>query len=45
MDPISNVNVFPMANVYFDGKCVSHTVESSDGTRSSVGVSAGVSSI
>lgn len=38
MDPISNVNVFPMANVYFDGKCISHTIETSDGTRSSVGV-------
>ncbi len=26
------------ANVYFDGKCVSHTVELADGTRKSVGV-------
>lgn len=38
MDPISNVAVFPIANVYFDGKCVSHTIETSDGTRKSVGV-------
>ncbi len=26
------------ANVYFDGKCVSHTVTLADGTRKSVGV-------
>lgn len=26
------------ANVYFDGKCVSHTVELADGTKKSVGV-------
>ena len=26
------------ANVYFDGKCVSHTIELADGTRKSVGV-------
>lgn len=38
MDPISNVAVFPIANVYFDGKCVSHTLETGDGTRMSVGV-------
>jgi uncharacterized protein YaiE (UPF0345 family) len=38
MDPISNVAIIPIANVYFDGKCVSHTIETSDGTRKSVGV-------
>lgn len=38
MDPIKNVSVFPNANVYFDGKCISHTIETSDGTRKSVGV-------
>lgn len=38
MDPIDNATVFPNANVYFDGKCVSHTIESSDGTRRSLGV-------
>ena len=38
MDPIKNVAVFPNANVYFDGKCISHTIETSDGTRKSVGV-------
>jgi uncharacterized protein YaiE (UPF0345 family) len=26
------------ANVYFDGKCVSHTIELPDGTKKSVGV-------
>lgn len=38
IDPIANVSVFPTANVYFDGKCISHTIETSDGTRKSVGV-------
>jgi uncharacterized protein YaiE (UPF0345 family) len=38
MDPIKNVAVYPNANVYFDGKCISHTIETSDGTRKSVGV-------
>jgi uncharacterized protein YaiE (UPF0345 family) len=33
-----NVAVIKKANVYFDGKCVSHTVQFSDGTRKSVGV-------
>ena len=31
-------SVLPQANVYFDGRCVSHTVELADGTRKSVGV-------
>ena len=35
---LSNVSVNPQANVYFDGKCVSHTVTLPDGTRKSVGV-------
>ena len=33
-----NVSVVKKANVYFDGKCVSHTVVFPDGTRKSVGV-------
>jgi len=33
-----NVSVLKKANVYFDGKCVSHTVLFPDGTRKSVGV-------
>lgn len=38
MQSLSNVTVFTSANVYFDGKCVSHTIETADGTRKSVGV-------
>jgi hypothetical protein len=33
-----HVSVGKKANVYFDGKCVSHTVTLADGTRKSVGV-------
>ena len=33
-----NVSVVKKANVYFEGKCVSHTVLFADGTRKSVGV-------
>ncbi len=33
-----NVSVVKKANVYFDGKCVSHTVKFADGSRKSVGV-------
>lgn len=33
-----NVSVVKKANVYFDGKCVSHTVVFADGSRKSVGV-------
>ncbi len=33
-----NVSVIKKANVYFDGKCVSHNVIFADGTRKSVGV-------
>lgn len=32
------VSVVKKANVYFDGKCVSHTVLLADGARKSVGV-------
>lgn len=28
----------PRANVYFDGKCISHSIELPDGTKKSVGV-------
>lgn len=38
MTRFENVSVNALANVYFDGKCVSHTVEVADGTRKSVGV-------
>ncbi|MDT3705229.1 MAG: pyrimidine/purine nucleoside phosphorylase [Thiobacillus sp.] len=38
MSQFDKVAVFKQANVYFDGKCVSHTVQFADGTRKSVGV-------
>ena len=38
MSQFDNVSVVKTANVYFDGKCVSHTVVLADGTRKSVGV-------
>ena len=33
-----NAAVSTRANVYFDGKCVSHTVQLADGTKKTVGV-------
>ena len=38
MPKFDNVSVTKKANVYFDGKCVSHTVHFADGKRKSVGV-------
>jgi uncharacterized protein YaiE (UPF0345 family) len=38
MSQFENVAVNKQANVYFDGKCVSHTVQLADGTKKSVGV-------
>lgn len=38
MSQFENVSVATKANVYFDGKCVSHDLTLSDGTRKSVGV-------
>jgi purine/pyrimidine-nucleoside phosphorylase len=35
---LDQVSVVKKANIYFDGKCVSHTVLFPDGTRKSVGV-------
>jgi uncharacterized protein YaiE (UPF0345 family) len=37
-DTLSGVSVTTRANVYFDGKCVSHSVSFPDGTKKSVGV-------
>ncbi len=37
-DTLHNVSVRTQANVYFDGKCVSHTLTLADGSRKSVGV-------
>ena len=33
-----NVSVVKKANVFFDGKCISHTVMLADGSKKSVGV-------
>ncbi len=38
MSRFDNVSVVKQANVYFDGKCVSHTVQFADGTKKSIGV-------
>jgi uncharacterized protein YaiE (UPF0345 family) len=37
-ETLSGVSVTTRANVYFDGKCVSHGVTFADGTKKSVGV-------
>ena len=37
-DKFDNVSVVKKANVFFDGKCVSHSVFFPDGTRKTVGV-------
>ena len=38
MSQFDNVSVKKTANVYFDGKCISHTVLFADGTKKTVGV-------
>jgi len=38
MSQFDNVTVTKQANVYFDGKCVSHSVQFADGSKKSVGV-------
>ena len=38
MSQIDNVSVVKKLNIYFDGKCVSHTVLLADGTKKTVGV-------
>jgi hypothetical protein len=37
-DRIERAAIVKKANVFFDGKCVSHTVYTADGARKSVGV-------
>src|SRR3954469_1970920 len=37
-ETLSGVSVATRANVYFDGKCVSHSLTLADGTKKSVGV-------
>ena len=38
MSQFDNVSVIKKGNVFFDGKCVSHSVLFADGTRKTVGV-------
>lgn len=38
MSQFDNVSAIKQGNVYFDGKCVSHTVLFADGTRKTLGV-------
>ncbi|MBA0900900.1 MAG: pyrimidine/purine nucleoside phosphorylase [Candidatus Nitrotoga sp.] len=38
MTQFNNVSIVKKANVFFDGKCVSHSVLFPDGTRKTVGV-------
>lgn len=38
MSQFDNVSVVKKSNVYFDGRCVSHTVLFADGTKKTVGV-------
>ncbi|MGE0387927.1 MAG: pyrimidine/purine nucleoside phosphorylase [Gammaproteobacteria bacterium] len=38
MARFDNVSVLKKSNVFFDGKCVSHTVMFADGSRKTVGV-------
>ena len=38
MSQFDNVSVVKKANVYFDGRCVSHTVLFPDGSRKTLGV-------
>jgi uncharacterized protein YaiE (UPF0345 family) len=38
MSTLSNVTVTKKSNVYFDGKCISHTLILADGSQKTVGV-------
>ncbi len=38
MSALHNVTLTKKSNVYFDGKCVSHTAVLADGTKKTVGV-------
>lgn len=38
MAQFDNVSIKKKANIYFDGKCVSHTIMMPNGTRSTLGV-------
>ena len=38
MAQFDNVSIVKQANVYFDGRCVSHTIQFADGSKKTVGV-------
>lgn len=38
MSQVDNVSIIKKSNVYFDGKCVSHTILFADGSRKTIGV-------
>jgi purine/pyrimidine-nucleoside phosphorylase len=38
MSQFDNVSVVKKANIYFDGKCVSHSVLFADGSKKTIGV-------
>ena len=38
LDRLAGVSVLKRANVYFDGRCVSHTIHTTTGERKSLGV-------
>ncbi len=38
VEKIADVSVITKANVYFDGRCVSHGISFADGTKKSIGV-------
>jgi len=38
MAQFDNVSIIKQANVYFEGRCVSHTIQFADGSRKTVGV-------
>ncbi|MES2152825.1 MAG: pyrimidine/purine nucleoside phosphorylase [Pseudomonadota bacterium] len=38
MTTLDQVSVTKKSNIYFDGKCVSHTVQLADGSKKTVGV-------
>jgi uncharacterized protein YaiE (UPF0345 family) len=38
MTQFKNVDLTLKSNVYFDGKCVSHTIHLADGSRKTIGV-------
>ncbi|MDE3022516.1 MAG: pyrimidine/purine nucleoside phosphorylase [Pseudomonadota bacterium] len=38
MERFDNVNVLTRANIYFEGKCISHTIEFPDGSKKTLGV-------